>query len=167
MLIGQLKESLTQRAGACYTERPYELHPATSRPALQFLVLRGPFRRCSYAVLLCLFAWPCLREVRLEAYEGSTDENVPWLEVKRQKEKDQTDLQDSLGGIGIVTAGSNPSFDRGHQKRSLGVSHSRFERKDSDAIRSAHRPYTWAQTKITTDSLSRRRTPSHEQERQR
>ena len=70
-----------------------------------------------------------------EAYEGSTDENVPWLEVNQQKEKNQTDLQDSLGGLGIVTAGSNPSFDRGHQKRSLDVSHSRFERKDSDAIR--------------------------------
>jgi hypothetical protein len=68
-----------------------------------------------------------MREVRHEAYEGSTDENVPWLEVKRQKEKDQTDLQDSLGGIGIVTAGSNPSFDRGHQKRSVDASHSRFE----------------------------------------
>ena len=75
-----------------------------------------------------------------EAYEGSTDENVPWLEVEQQKEKNQTDLQDSLGGIGVVTAGSNPSFDRGHQKRSLDVSHSRFKRKDSDAIRWAHRP---------------------------
>ena len=37
MLIGQLKESLTQQAGACYTEQPYELHPATSRPAFPFL----------------------------------------------------------------------------------------------------------------------------------
>ena len=42
MLIGQLKEALTQRATACYTEQPYELHPATSRPASHFLVLRGP-----------------------------------------------------------------------------------------------------------------------------
>ena len=81
-----------------------------------------------------------MREVRHEAYEGSTDENVPWLEVKHQKEKDQTDLQDSLGGIGIVTAGSNPSFDRGHQKRSLDVSHPRVERKNSDGIGQAPRP---------------------------
>jgi len=36
MLIGQLKEALTQRARACYTEQPYELHPATSRPCLPF-----------------------------------------------------------------------------------------------------------------------------------
>jgi hypothetical protein len=69
-LIGQLKESLTQRAGACYTERPYELHPATSRPAFQFLVLRGPFRRCSYAVLLCLFAWPACVKYDLKLMKG-------------------------------------------------------------------------------------------------
>jgi hypothetical protein len=51
MLIGQLKEALTQRASACYTEQPYELHPLPRAPASHFLVLRGPLSSCSYAVL--------------------------------------------------------------------------------------------------------------------
>jgi len=68
MLIGQLKEALTQRATACYTEQPYELHPATSRPASHFLVLRGSLstlllRGALMPIRLALHAWSTTRSL--------------------------------------------------------------------------------------------------------